>query len=324
MDAARPGLPPTCGPTPEVTVVIPTHARPARLAECLGALAAQEFPADRFEVVIVDDGSPMSLAPAVAAFADRLHVTLVRQANAGPARARNAGVAQARGRFLAFTDDDCVPEPGWLGALAAALRQTPEVVVGGPVGNRLAHNLYSEASQTLVTALYRYYNRDPEQCRFFTSNNLAVGREAFGRVGGFDSRYCLAAAEDRELCDRWLQRGGRMRFVPGAVVWHAHELSPGAFLRQHYHYGQGAYQYRQARAARDAGRVRLEPVAFYAGLLAAPWATGAARPASLAALQVVAQVANAAGYFRRKLRGPADAPPPVELPAPIAAGPPRV
>lgn len=314
MDPTPPRSSSTAAPLLDFTVIVPTYGRPGRLAECLGALAAQDYPAGRFEVVVVDDGSPMSMLRVIEPLQTRLRLTLVQQANAGPARARNHGAEQARGQFLAFTDDDCTPEPGWLGALGRALRQAPDAIVGGPIHNRLRQNRYSEASQTLVTALYRYYNRDPQRCQFFTSNNIALARDDFARIGGFDTSYSLAAAEDREFCDRWTQHGGRMIFVPEAIVTHAHAMSLWSFVRQHYHYGQGAYQFRLARARRHAGPVQLEPGSFYASLLTAPWSTGALRPWSVAALQVVAQAANAAGYYRRKLLGPHDTPASVTQP----------
>ena len=89
----------------EVSIVIPTYGRPDQLAACLDSLEALDYPRDRFEVIVVDDGSPQPLPP----YGGALRVTLVRQAHAGPAAARNTGAAASRGRWLAFTDDDCRP-----------------------------------------------------------------------------------------------------------------------------------------------------------------------------------------------------------------------
>ncbi len=76
-----------------------------------------DYPADQFEVIVIDDGSSMPID----AWSGDSRVRVIRQDNKGPAAARNAGIASARGAFLAFTDDDCVPEPGWLAALVEAL-----------------------------------------------------------------------------------------------------------------------------------------------------------------------------------------------------------
>src|SRR5213593_4845830 len=95
-------------------VVIPTYDRPAELRRCLDSLAAQNYPRDRFEVIVVDDGSPTPAEEVVSCYDPSLNLTLRRQARAGPAAARNVGATAARSRFLAFLDDDCRASPDWL------------------------------------------------------------------------------------------------------------------------------------------------------------------------------------------------------------------
>jgi glycosyltransferase involved in cell wall biosynthesis len=101
----------TSMPTPLVSIVIPTYARPERLRECLAALARQTMPADTFEVVVVDDGSPQPVVPPADTAAAGPTIRIIRQSNAGPSAARNRGVAEARGELIALTDDDCLPTP---------------------------------------------------------------------------------------------------------------------------------------------------------------------------------------------------------------------
>ena len=93
------------------------------------------------------------------------------QPHGGPARARNLGARAARGRLLAFTDDDCRPEPGWLAALEAALAARPGAMVGGRVTNLLADNPFAEASQLVTDIVYAHYNAGPGDARFVASNN---------------------------------------------------------------------------------------------------------------------------------------------------------
>ena len=135
--------------------------------------------------------------------------------------------------------------------------------------NQLRHNPFAEASQLIVSFLCGYY-ADERTGRFFTSNNLAFPARALQAIGGFDATYTRAAAEDRELCDRWVDGGGRLVAVPEAVVLHAHALTPGGFVRQHFDYGRGALGYRRARAARAGAPLRIEPWAFYRDLLLYP------------------------------------------------------
>jgi cellulose synthase/poly-beta-1,6-N-acetylglucosamine synthase-like glycosyltransferase len=280
------------------SIIIPTYARPGQLAACLQALARLDYPRDRFEVIVVDDGSETPLEDVVAPFCNQLDVTLVTQVHAGPAAARNTGATRAKGEFLAFTDDDCAPASDWLQVLAAHFARASDYAIGGRTLNALPDNPYSTASQLLVACLYIYYNADPDQARFFTSNNLALPADRFHAMGGFDTTYTRTAAEDREFCDRWLHHGYRMAYVPEATVYHAHELTFRTFWQQHLNYGRGAFQFRQVRACRDRGHIKLEPVSFYLNLLRYPFLQARGWQAlSLAALLVVAQVANAVGFL---------------------------
>jgi glycosyltransferase involved in cell wall biosynthesis len=283
--------------TPFLSVVIPTHDRPERLASCLEALARQDLPKQRFEVIVVDDGSPRSPTQAVEAVGDRLQTTLLRQARSGPAGARNAGAGRARGALLAFTDDDCEPAPGWLTALADAASRAPGAGIGGFTHNVLVDNLFSSASQMLVDHLYDVFNPDPDDARFFTSNNLALPTEAFRQLGGFAESFPLPAGEDRELCDRWRHAGLRLTFAPTALIDHLHALDLMGFLRQHFRYGRGAQEFRRLRAQRGE-RVDFEGVSFYLRLILRPFSREPfARALALSGLLFVTQVANTAGFL---------------------------
>ncbi|MCS6859684.1 MAG: glycosyltransferase [Abditibacteriales bacterium] len=288
---------------PLFSIIIPTYARPKPLSACLESLAHLDYPRDRFEVIVVDDGSEVPLQPVVSAFQSRFNLTLLKQANAGPATARNTGAAQAQGEFLAFTDDDCTPAADWLQALAARVAASPDCMIGGRTLNALPDNPYSTASQWLIDYLYTYYNADPHQACFFTSNNLAIPAAHFRALGGFDTTYPHAAAEDREFCDRWRYYGYRLVYAPEVVVYHAHALTLRTFWRQHFHYGGGAFRFHQTRARRGAGRIRLESPSFYMNLLRYPFSQAQGRQALLvAALLVLSQGANAVGFLWERLR----------------------
>ena len=107
---------------PVASVVIPPAIAPRALASCLDAFAAQTLPHGSFEVIVVDDGSEPPLALDPAHWAEKFDLKLLRQQNTGPAGARNRGVAEARGEFIAFTDDDCLPTRTWFENLVAAFR----------------------------------------------------------------------------------------------------------------------------------------------------------------------------------------------------------
>ena len=285
----------------DVSIVIPTHERPGALARCLDGVAAMAGAGPGLEVVVVNDGGTPPDRLLVERLRGRVDLTVLQQPRSGPAAARNAGIARARRAVVAFLDDDCVPDAGWLAALAARFVNTPDAAIGGRTVNALPANPFSSASQLLVDHLCAH--GDGAGPRFLASNNLAFPRHALLDVGGFDASFPRPAGEDRELCDRWRRRGRSMVFAPEALVHHAHALGPATFWRQHFDYGRGACTFRRARARRDGVTIAFERPRFYADLIRAPLRReGGTRALALAGLLAFAQLANAAGYAWERTR----------------------
>lgn len=277
---------------PAATVIVATYNRPAKITACLEALMRLDYP--DFRVIVVDDGSPEPIAPLAAPFGER--VRIIRQANAGPAAARHAGVRAAETEFLAFTDDDCAPASDWLSRLAAAHIAEPEALLGGKVVNALTDNIYATASQALCDYLYDHYRDGRSDAAFFTTNNTAFSKRAYEAVGGLDLSFRYAAGEDRDLGIRWSASGRPLRYVPGAVVAHAHDLTLRKFWRQHAHYGAGARNLHRTMAQRGDSRPKTEPLTFYTGIVCYPFRTREPQPAVQALLMGLSQVAMVSGY----------------------------
>jgi len=296
----------------QFSVVIPSYQRPHHLAACLSALSLQDISRERFEVIVVDDGSANPPRELVALFSDRISVRLIEQSNAGPAAARNAGARVASGTHVVFTDDDCRPEPAWLSSLASASRTYPDAAVGGRVKNALPNRLCSQASQVLLDFLYRTHNADPADARFLITSNLLLPRQAFLALGGFDLSFPLAGGEDRDLCERWCDSGRQMAYCHEAVILHAHDLRLVAFCRQHYNYGRGAHYLHRARERRGNPGFHLESIRFYSQLLLSPFdGVFSARSLGFSALLLLSQVSYAVGYALERSRS-ARSPSPVQ------------
>ncbi|MGQ0657624.1 MAG: glycosyltransferase [Chromatiales bacterium] len=288
---------------PFFSIIVPTCSRPQALSACLESLAGLHYPHELYEVIVVDDGSELPSEGIVARYRQRIRLTLIRQENAGPASARNAGAQRAQGELLAFTDDDCRPEPGWLGCLARAFGQAPDCMVGGRTVNVLTDNLYSVTSQLIVDIVYRHYNADPRQARFVASNNLAMRAQDFHHIGGFDPVF--RTSEDRELCDRWLHQGRRITYCPEARVGHAHALTLFSFVRQHFGYGRGAQRYHRLRSQRQSGSLGKE-FGFHLNLRNWLWypftQVHASHVLPVALLLGLWQMANFAGFMWEAVR----------------------
>jgi GT2 family glycosyltransferase len=242
----------------DFSIVIPTFNRREQLISCLTSLTRLHYSCERFEVIVVDDGCDTPLDKDMIQFKDKMYLTLVTRPNGGPARARNTGVSSAKGRFLAFIDDDCRPAPDWLTAMSIRLSKTPKNIIGGRTLNGYPSNIFSSASQRIVDSVYANYNADPTQARFFATNNMVICAQLFRKVGGFDEGFVLLACEDREFCDRWLHYGHQMTYAPEAIIYHAHNLTLRKYCLQHFTYGRGALHFHRIRARRKSGRLYQE------------------------------------------------------------------
>ena len=282
------------------SVVIPTRSRRQALERCLDALARQAMPPGSFEVIVVDDGSPEPLVLEEGRWAGKYELLCIRQRNTGPSGARNKGSSVARGRFLCFTDDDCVPESGWIASLVSFLGNHPEALAGGITRNGAKDNLCAVTNQLILDFASSHYNRDPDDPFLLTSNNMACRRESFFLVGGFDERFRMPGGEDRDFCDSWRASQARLAIVEGATVFHYHRQSLFRFIAMYFRYGRGAYLYRYGRLERRTGTMK-EMMEFHRRLpqlliKELPRLNGWSRRVSILALMMIWQIANAAGF----------------------------
>ena len=284
---------------PIFSVIIPTYNRQSFLRACLQSLAKQNYPGSDYEVIVVDDGGIPLIQDSIQAEARGMNVTLRRNPqNEGPAAARNRGAECARGEYLAFTDDDCLPDPNWLAELESALATAPSNAVGGRIIDG-GGGLFSAASHAILEASYHHYNNPGGTVRFIASLNLAVPAGEFRKIGGFLPEF--RTSEDREFCTRWLQCGHSLAFAPEAVVVHKSPTGLRPFLRRHYHYGKGAYRFRTLQAKNKERRLQLEPPAFYWQLIRHPLATQAGmRGIGISLLVAVSQVASLLGFLAER------------------------
>ncbi|HZK78731.1 MAG TPA: glycosyltransferase family A protein [Gemmatimonadaceae bacterium] len=282
------------------SIVVPTFNRPAELATCLDAIANCGFDRGRFEVVVVNDGGDDPEPVLESARSAGINLRRLSKPNRGPAAARNYGASAARGDFLAFIDDDCIPAKDWLTRLEESVAAYPLALHGGRTVNLLRGNRCSQASQSLVDYVYRYYNdRTVSRTFFFASNNIAVATSLFAQIGGFDESF--RTAEDRDFCRSWHAKGWGFHYSPSVTIHHAHHLTLRTLQKQHFSYGRGALPYWRKSSA-GSGRIRVEPLSFYAGMMAHPFSQHIQRPALVASLILISQVANAAGFAYEAFR----------------------
>ena len=306
----------------DASVVICTRNRAASLARTLESLTAMARPAGwAWEVVVVDNASTDATADVLAQFADRLPLVAVAEARRGLSNARNRGVAAARGRYLLWTDDDVLVDPGWLAAYADAARRWPEAALFGgrvvPVLEAPAAAWFAASTAELAHLLAaRDFGPDPrplgEGCKPFGANYAVRAAEqrrhpydpALGAGAGHRGRM----GEETAVIDAVLEAGGSGVYVPAATVRHligrerqtfAHVL---ACYRAH---GETAAHIERARRARLPGgvppwllrRIVESAAGFVLARLTAP------PPVYVRALKRLGYALGYAGHLRAQAAG---------------------
>jgi glycosyltransferase involved in cell wall biosynthesis len=262
--AARVGCPgrAVSGAEHGVSVIICSRDRPAGLLECLRTLQRVDY--EPLEIIVVDNApSDDATKHAVATLGDDdPRVRYTYEPRPGLSRARNHGLSQASYDYVAFTDDDVFVDRGWPAAIATGFAADPEAMcVTGLV-----------ASRSLDTAAERYFDsryswgeafeprrydlhvhRDHSRLYpysagiFGTGANFAVRRSAMRRLGEFDPLLGAGSpargGEDLDIFVRVILAGGRICYLPSALIWHQHRADNQALAEQVYAYGHGLGAY---------------------------------------------------------------------------------
>ena len=227
----------------KVSVVIPTYNRWEKLRRVLDGYREVSLPASDFEVIVCDDGSTDETPDRVRAFAATAPYALrhLRQANSGPAKARNLGLRAATAPVVVLTDDDCVPHPDLLARHLASTRQGVATI--GYI------DWHPEIAVTPFMAFlspgYRFnfaQITDPEDATFrcFYTANVSVWRDDALALGGFDEHFPAAAYEDIELGYRLHRAGIRLVYDELAIIYHLHEMRLQGMLRSQIVNGESA------------------------------------------------------------------------------------
>jgi glycosyltransferase involved in cell wall biosynthesis len=228
------------GLRPFISVVIPTHNRLAMLRQTLDCLANQTYPADRYEVIVVDNGSKDETEGYLEHLSDQGRLHHIRQQPLGPAAAENVGTKAARGEVVAFTNDDCLPEAGWLAALAESYTSnessSPIVAVGGAIKNSTQGHWLRPFYAVQGN---RHRANDAEQPEYLDTANASFRCSVLLHIGGFDEAFPVPAAEDVDLGLRLTAAGYELHTNADAVVWHVGRPSPRGMMLQSFGRGRG-------------------------------------------------------------------------------------
>lgn len=221
--------------SPQFSVIIPVRNEEQNIAKCLASLERMEFSSERFEVIVVDNGSTDHTRDVAAAFRERLPLRILERPNGYIAAVRNGGAALAQGTYLAFLDSDCEVFPDWL--LQAALVLSANIT--GVFGS-----FYSIPQGSSWIARYWYEERDKKpfgQVPYLPAGNLFICRSLFKQLQGFDET--IQTNEDYEFCQRARAAGYAITCVPELSVIHwGTPQSLSQFFRKHRWHGTHVFR----------------------------------------------------------------------------------
>ncbi len=216
-----------------VSVIIPVLNGERFIGECLASLLRTDYPVERREILVVDNGSTDGTAETIKSFP----VQYLREDRRGVCFARNKGIMASRGEILAFTDADCIVSRVWLREMVEAFK---EEGIGGVAGEIVAYPPRTPAEQYAAKVGHmspqKYLARPLLPFAVFA--NLAFRRSVFDRIGLLDE--AMPSGESTDFCTRFLKGTLlKLKFAPKAIVFHRHRSNGWAFFRQQWNYGRG-------------------------------------------------------------------------------------
>lgn len=233
--------------TDYISVIVPVFNAEKYLPDCIHALHSQNYPADRYQIIMIDNNSQDGSRELIRRHPD---IYLESEKQQGAYAARNRGIARAKGNILAFTDPDCIPDRNWLKSITAVLQdQEIKIVVG--------KNRFSGKSNTLLM-LQEY---EAEKAAFVFSgtkplvyygytNNMAVRSEVFDQLGNFAG---ISRGADvilvRRVVDSFSCKA--VRFAPAMQVKHCEIVNIKTYYHKQYIYGKSFKKYHSMFSARS-------------------------------------------------------------------------
>lgn len=200
------------------------------IGDCLDSLLQLRYPAERVELLVVDNGSRDGTAGVLREYGDR--IVWLEESTRGPGAARNAGLRSAGGDVVAFTDADCTVDPDWLTALVAPLEDPRAGISGGTIRALPPANEVERFGEIIHDHRKAIEVFEPP---YAITMNWGSRRAVLKELGGFDERF--RRCEDVDLSYRMTEAGYTLVFAPAAVVYHRNEDRLAGLFREGFAHG---------------------------------------------------------------------------------------
>lgn len=218
----------------DFSIVIPTYNRCNNLKKCIISIAKQNFDKSKYEIIIIDDGSDDNTKDVVKYLKKKYKINLkyIYQINGGPARARNLGIKNSKGRYILFTGDDCILDKNCLRFHNEIHNKKSKCIVLGytylPENSRFMRFLSKSGMQA---AYFLLEGKKTFDYGFFYTTNISGPKKIFKKIK-FDENFPYAAFEDIELGYRLQKLGIDMIYEPNAIVFHDHPTELKMYIKR--------------------------------------------------------------------------------------------
>ena len=216
---------------PFISVVIPAFNSEKTIEGCINSLLCQDYPKNKYEVIVVDNGSTDNTFRILKKMHERIRI--FREPEIGSYNARNLGAKNAKGKIIAFTDSDCVADKKWLFCISKAFEDKSIRLVGG--------NIKAAKSDNTLMRYCDIFSHSQEafsesRIPFFAAGNMAVRAREFKSAGMFNP--VMKSGGDLEFCSRLIKSREEIFYEPGAVVRHNYEETLSEFIKKQFLYGK--------------------------------------------------------------------------------------
>ena len=194
-----------------ISVIVPVYNAEKYIDNLLHALRNQDFPENNYEIIIVNDGYTDNTYSKLMGWNKEIqNFNIISIPNSGPGVARNKGAEIAKGKFLAFTDVDCIPPSDWLKKIHEEFEKNPEICI-----------VYGAVSSNIRGKLLPFFITFDVKGEYISPSNMAIKKECFTLLNGFDPSFSYLA-EDWEFTYKVKEKGIKIKYCEDIKVYHPH------------------------------------------------------------------------------------------------------
>jgi cellulose synthase/poly-beta-1,6-N-acetylglucosamine synthase-like glycosyltransferase len=219
-----------------VSVVVPAYNANSTISMCIESLLNLDYPKDKLEIILVDNNSSDETPDLIKAYP----VTYLMEKKRGPAAARNTGAKFAKGEFIAFTDADCIVTINWLKHLINGMENSNVAGCGGEVLPYKVETSLDRYCAMMFWPIKRIIEGELYGYPYIITANAIYRKSVLEEVDYFDESFPVAAHEDTDLGWRISKKGGKLKYVPDAKLFHCHRTTLIGLYKVGFKGGYGA------------------------------------------------------------------------------------